>query len=634
MDEVFSLKLAEKHLPHFWDLARRDLHPPLYYLLLKFWLALPSLLGGEGSILWARLPNILVWGASGWIAWRLQLVRFPDWRAAWGALLMLVSPAFLQLTQDARSYGLASGGIALAYLALIGSRASRDRNQRFQLAVTFIASAAVAVWSHFVSWIAVALLCSVWIHVHTGPAEPPPRRWTRGLVPPLIVTAAALPLFVNVSENVGRLTAGSATWMTEPTFGNLLRTFAVWLPLGRDGGALLAQFPLASGIVAAMALSLALALARIRVFRSSATQRQRQQASDGVLGLAIGFVLALSLWSAARWLGVPVFHGPRYPLLGVGPWVLGAWSLMASSVRSNQRPRWLVLLSSPWLLSGIVALALMAGSSARSPELRSAVLLDDAAPVFYAPEQLDPYFRRTLSSIPARPFFEHFCEGQTRFPFRLLILNRWRELDSPAALLLHTAIANGSLGPVEHAPFPVATRDFEFLTLGGAHLATSRELLCDAFRTISSPSPHWPDGMVANLAAQRLNDGWSYLEFNDRFDQFRWTDSRSAVLRFEGIAESGSYELRLVGGVGVGRTLTLALPEARWRTQVELGGSAFTLAVPLQISSRTANPRFVLSCEQLLAAQVGGPEPFTRQLGFYLRSASLTRASQERPPPS
>lgn len=110
-DEVFSALQA--HLP-FWDLlrsVRRDVHPPLYHLLLRGMLPL----GDSETIL--RMPSAFFGTLSIPALYLLGRAWFSGSVGALAALLLAISPFHLWHSQDARMYTLLTfEGIASWYL--------------------------------------------------------------------------------------------------------------------------------------------------------------------------------------------------------------------------------------------------------------------------------------------------------------------------------------------------------------------------------------------------------------------------------------------------------------------------------------------------------------------------------------
>jgi uncharacterized membrane protein len=101
-DEITTLSIADPSRPfgQFWNLLLSDVHPPLYYLLMRWWFAAL----GQSDLV-ARLPSI-IFGvlAVGAAALAFKPYRF---RARLPLMVFLaVSPGAIEYAQEARSYSL------------------------------------------------------------------------------------------------------------------------------------------------------------------------------------------------------------------------------------------------------------------------------------------------------------------------------------------------------------------------------------------------------------------------------------------------------------------------------------------------------------------------------------------------
>jgi hypothetical protein len=112
-DEAFSVLSARLPLAKLWQVCAADVHPPLYYLLLKPFLALP--LRMEVA---ARLPSLLAtWGAMALLWPVLGRLGLGSDRK-WALLLAAWMPSTLNFSGEARMYALLSLCFAGAIWAL------------------------------------------------------------------------------------------------------------------------------------------------------------------------------------------------------------------------------------------------------------------------------------------------------------------------------------------------------------------------------------------------------------------------------------------------------------------------------------------------------------------------------------
>jgi mannosyltransferase len=114
VDEQFSVHAAQHPLQGFSsNLVRNDVHPPLYYLLLHFWIKL-----GTGDV-WVRLLSLVIGigvvGIACAIGWTLGGA---EWALASGTLAAL-SPGLIWPSQEARDYILMTFCAGAAFLFLL-----------------------------------------------------------------------------------------------------------------------------------------------------------------------------------------------------------------------------------------------------------------------------------------------------------------------------------------------------------------------------------------------------------------------------------------------------------------------------------------------------------------------------------
>jgi uncharacterized membrane protein len=99
LDEVVTLQYAMRSVEHI-TLVRSDPHPPLYYLLMHYWIAL----GSSEFIL--RLPSALAGVAAIPMLYWLLRVWGGAWSAMTSAWLLAIAPLHVWYAQEARMYAL------------------------------------------------------------------------------------------------------------------------------------------------------------------------------------------------------------------------------------------------------------------------------------------------------------------------------------------------------------------------------------------------------------------------------------------------------------------------------------------------------------------------------------------------
>ena len=115
LDEAFSLWLAHQPLVELWAwLIKIDQHPPLYYVLLHYWILIFGDAQGAARALSALCSGLaipLFYGASRYL--------FPPRTALLATLLLALSPFHLRYAQEVRMYALLTLTTAAAFYCLL-----------------------------------------------------------------------------------------------------------------------------------------------------------------------------------------------------------------------------------------------------------------------------------------------------------------------------------------------------------------------------------------------------------------------------------------------------------------------------------------------------------------------------------
>jgi mannosyltransferase len=143
-DEGNSVALALRDLASITRGAALDIHPPLYYYLLHFWM----LVFGSGEIA-VRALSALTGIALVWVTFLAGRRLFGYPVALVAALLSAISPLQLQYSQETRMYALAALLAAVSvYLLIRAAQASRRLAALGWLAAWSVAAAG-ALYSHY-----------------------------------------------------------------------------------------------------------------------------------------------------------------------------------------------------------------------------------------------------------------------------------------------------------------------------------------------------------------------------------------------------------------------------------------------------------------------------------------------------
>ena len=139
LDEATSIVLARMNIPGLIEWTAVDIHPPLYYIFLHFWLAL-----GDGEVQ-VRLLSVVFGVCSVGVVYLMSRRLFSRWVALASAVLLAGSPLHVWYSQNTRMYTM------LALLALLTSyfmvRALLDHKRWAWLA--YLVCAIMALYTHY-----------------------------------------------------------------------------------------------------------------------------------------------------------------------------------------------------------------------------------------------------------------------------------------------------------------------------------------------------------------------------------------------------------------------------------------------------------------------------------------------------
>lgn len=200
-DEVYSVMLAKQPIGELFRLTAIDTHPPLYYLLLKAWMAIFG-----SSELALRSLSILAFGGVVIVAGLLARRMFGV-RAALITLPFIVfAPFMLRYGFEIRMYAIASLiGIAATYVLVMALRAKNNRT-KWWLYVAYSLLVVVGVYTLYylaLLWVAHALWL-VWTSVQD---KKPFAKWDWPLayVGSAVLFLPWIPTFISQIDN-GALT--------------------------------------------------------------------------------------------------------------------------------------------------------------------------------------------------------------------------------------------------------------------------------------------------------------------------------------------------------------------------------------------------------------------------------------------
>jgi len=348
-DEIFSIHAAR----HGWiDLLRfvaADLiHPPLFYLLLKIWIAI----GGE-SLVWLRLLPAL-FGIAAIIPFSL-LCRALDLslnERNLALLLLAVNGYLIKYAQELRMYSLLMF-LSLCSLWLFIKFFKTEPASRKQLLWLFLTNL-LLVYSHYAGWLVIlteGLTLVIWQRSRVKP-------FVAGLAFTMMAYAPWV-FMVGRNAEAGKGLAQNIGWMTRPTFRDVTQFYALLnKPFWFVQSTAARPYDVLTAIFALLLVGVPLLMFSGRVWRS----RDRARDADlqpirtlFLLALApvaivfgLSWLLPLSIWGTRHLIIVAAPYAILVSLAIVRltrEWlriavyvILGSWILLAGTAWALARP--------------------------------------------------------------------------------------------------------------------------------------------------------------------------------------------------------------------------------------------------------------------------------------------------------
>jgi hypothetical protein len=154
MDEAGTLMAMRRPLAAVVEFAAQDVHPPLYYVLLHWWLAIPLGLRWEVQ---ARVLSV-IFALLATVALDRLWARFlPDRMRWWLLMLWVLSPCVLLYSRMCRSYSLQVLLVLVgaAYLMRLAS------TRLWENGVVFVAAALGTLYTHYVPGLALLVAANL-----------------------------------------------------------------------------------------------------------------------------------------------------------------------------------------------------------------------------------------------------------------------------------------------------------------------------------------------------------------------------------------------------------------------------------------------------------------------------------------
>ena len=320
LDEGYGLLLVTARELADWTL---DVHPPLYYALLRLWSALGT------SDVWLRLLSSVIGAATVPVVYALGARLLGRATGFWAAAFLAVTWLHVWHSREVRMYPLLALGYAVALWGIVAG--ARDGRRRGWAA--YALGAAVMAWSHGVGVYYAAILAGLALLVPREDGRP--RRWRPWLLATGALVALYLPL-VPITAATLRMIVEQGFWIRaaspEPPFLTTVYTLTVE-PIVTPGALLRHHL----GLPVKPSLGAGLWLVPILAALALAAVRGQPRARWTVGLLALAYAAPIALLTALSLLGRPILIPrvllplavPLALLLAVGveavPWRWGRW---------------------------------------------------------------------------------------------------------------------------------------------------------------------------------------------------------------------------------------------------------------------------------------------------------------------
>src|SRR5262249_49921441 len=149
-DEWFGLTTVSQPVSQVLSAVTQNIHPPLYFVLLHYWIQLPWTLSPLASMramsaVWTLVATVILY-----LLWlRRETPRFQEKFLA----LWVLSPCLLLHARMVRSYSMQ---LALASLAIYTALQWAEQPRNWERLLAYVGSSAALLYTHYLSRLAVA----------------------------------------------------------------------------------------------------------------------------------------------------------------------------------------------------------------------------------------------------------------------------------------------------------------------------------------------------------------------------------------------------------------------------------------------------------------------------------------------
>ncbi len=278
-DEAFSVLLSERAPGLIWSTTARDVHPPLYYLILHYWM----LLFGNSVI---SLRGLSALADVGTLVLCLKLMSLVATRRAtcFAGLMLVLLPISVRYSQEVRMYSLLGFWLMAATIALV---CWNRKPQARRYAVLYVLLMSAAFYTHYFAAFCVLVHWLYWSGLGAGkPVALPVGKWFMANVAIVVLYVPWLPhLFDQLRRMNGLEWVAPTTWEMLP--GVVSRCIAM---ISADGSGLWWAMAISASMIACCVIALL---------------NDRQDRRSTLLLISYFFVPAITVFLVS-WI-VPVF---------------------------------------------------------------------------------------------------------------------------------------------------------------------------------------------------------------------------------------------------------------------------------------------------------------------------------------
>lgn len=643
-DEQYTLLVVHRTPARIVELCTADAHPPGYYFLLKLWLKPFRLAGIEPDafagrslgLAWRLLALVLAW-----IAGRRAFGAAAGTVLAW---MLCLSPRLLEVSAEMRQYSVFAPMLPVLFLTMMAAwRIETDTDEKHRRSYAAIAWTAygafaiVCLWCQLVASFALCAFGLAWIGMSLSLG----RRMLRstffvgGALAQIAAVLAFAPWIGNVAANYGYLMGHVHTWMTPPTGGNLFSTAFGWMPFGQDFHIVPQRARIAIAVLSVLGTAVpVVAWIAVRLARRGADSSSSWLARAGLLALACGGAVVLAFWLQARFKVAQVFHGPRYPVAGLGTWTLGL-GLLAIAAGTRVQRRWLApALLSPWIAVSCAGLGWSSTHGVYSSMLDPIVQRPDAfppagEPLYILPPEFIPHARPAYGAWDLRRI-EDLRKHPPDRRATVLHFSQWFHAGDPSIGDLLDAMINRRLSErgrqmsfTEASVLQLDDLRPEVVALIGVRPST--EFRRDSIgRAVSEAAPDW----------QNPVDGWYELEWEGPVGRpIRRAISSPAIARFDRPLPPGKYVMRIAG-----YQMPYPSQETEWQFRflnepeaiaVTISTWDFDLAIPVELTRGNDKPFVAIERPVWVPADWIEGSNDLRPFSFTLRKLWMEKAPED-----